>query len=102
VLGTAAVCSAAFLLWRKLRRGTADGSRGSDQLRGNKRDSGESRPNPASAASRRLVSGDVQSLWRTAAEGGAGTAAAAARAEALREVLLLRGNEPLPPRPSET
>jgi hypothetical protein len=96
-LGAAAACGGAGLLWRAaLRRGSGKGARGevggSDVV---------ARPNPASAASRRIVGGDFLSLWQTAAEGGAGSAAAAARAEALREVLLLRGDDPLPPRPSE-
>ena len=98
-LGAAAACGlgGAGLQWRAaLRRSSSKGSAseqgGSDAV---------ARPNPASAASRRLVAGDVLSLWQTSAEGGAGSAAAAARAEALREVLLLRGDDPLPPRPSE-
>jgi hypothetical protein len=96
-LGAAAACGGAGLLWRAaLRRGSGKGAGGgvggSDVV---------ARPNPASAASRRIVAGDLTSLWQTAAEGGAGSAAAAARAEALREVLLLRGDDPLPPRPSE-
>jgi hypothetical protein len=98
-LGAAAACGlgAAGLQWRAaLRRssskGPGSGQGGSDVVM---------RPNPASAASRRLVAGDLLSLWQTSAEGGAGSAAAAARAEALREVLLLRGDDPLPPRPSE-
>jgi len=90
----AAACGG--LLWRAaLRRGSgkgAGGEVGGDVV---------ARPNPASAASRRIVGGDLLSLWQTAAEGGAGSAAAAARAEALREILLLRGDDPLPPRPSE-
>jgi glutamine cyclotransferase len=60
------------------------------------------RANPASASSRATLHGDVHSVWQTAAEGGAGSAAAVARAAALREVLLLRGDAPLPPTPEET
>ncbi len=100
VLGAAAAaCGAAGLLWRAaLRRGGGKGA-GAGEVDGS--DTVVARPNPASAASRRTVGGDLLSLWQTAAEGGAGSAAAAARAEALREVLLLRGDDPLPPRPSE-
>ena len=98
VLGAAAACGAAGLLWRAaLRRGTGKGA-GGGEVGGS---DVVARPNPASAASRRIVAGDSLSVWQTAAEGGAGSAAAAARAEALREVLLLRGDDPLPPRPSE-
>ena len=97
VLGAFAACGAASLLWRAAQRqGSGKGAGGevggSDVV---------ARPNPVSAASRRIVGGDLLSLWQTAAEGGAGSAAAAARAEALREILLLRGDDPLPPRPSE-
>jgi len=97
----AAVSAAALLLaaaaagaaWRRLRRrGGAPG--GSPQA--------VLRPNPASASSAATLRGDVLSVWQTAAEGGAGSAAAAARAAALREVLLLRGDAPLPPTPGDT
>jgi hypothetical protein len=98
-LGAAAAGGAALLLRRRaLQRGGKGGQRGAAGAQGG---DGEARPNPASAASRRTLTGDVLSVWGTAAEGGAGTAAAAARAEALRELLLLRGDAPLPPRPSE-
>ncbi len=69
---------------------------------GGSRDAPAWRANPASASSRATLQGDVLSVWQTAAEGGAGGAAAAARAAALREVLLLRGDAPLPPTPEET
>jgi len=106
-VGAVAACGAvAALLWRALRVQRGSKGPGSDELGGGgagEREGGgvEARPNPASAASRRPVTGDVASLWQTAAEGGSGTMAAAARAEALRESLLLNGDAPLPLRPSE-
>lgn len=76
--------------------------RGGAQPRSSSHEAPAWRANPASASSRATLEGDVLSVWQTAAEGGAGGAAAAARAAALREVLLLRGDAPLPPTLEET
>jgi len=85
--------AAAGAAWLRLRRrGGAPGSSPQKVLR----------PNPASASSVATLRGDVLSVWQTAADGGSGSAAAAARAAALREVLLVRGDAPLPPTPEET